>query len=68
MSNGLSRLQTRFLGDPEAVTKAESVIGQSLDAERADELGLVTFIFDDIDWRARSGCSLRNAPASSPMR
>ena len=66
MSNGLSRLQTRFLGDPEAVTKAESVIGQSLDAERADELGLVTFIFDDIDWEDEVRMFLEERSSFSP--
>ena len=33
MSNGLTRLETRFLGDPDGVTKAEATIGEPLDAE-----------------------------------
>jgi benzoyl-CoA-dihydrodiol lyase len=50
MSNGLTRLQTRFWGDEagyEAVTKRKN---EALEAEDAAELGLVTFAPDDIDW------------------
>jgi len=50
MSNGLSRLATRFLGDPDALAAAEKQAGQPLDAAAAEELGLVTFAPDDIDW------------------
>jgi benzoyl-CoA-dihydrodiol lyase len=50
MSNGLSRLATRFLGEPESADAASENIGKPLDAEAAEELGLVTFALDDIDW------------------
>ena len=50
MPNDISRLQTRFLGEPESVDKAKQSIGSLLDAGTANELGLVTFIYDDIDW------------------
>ncbi len=50
MSNGISRLDTRFLGEPESVEKAQTTIGQKLDAAACDELGLVTEALDDIDW------------------
>jgi len=50
MSNDISRLQTRFLGEPESVDKAEQSVGNLLNARDAEELGLVTFIYDDIDW------------------
>jgi benzoyl-CoA-dihydrodiol lyase len=50
MSNGITRLESRFLGEPDSVGKARSRIGDSLDAEAAAELGLVTFALDDIDW------------------
>ncbi|UOA28465.1 2,3-epoxybenzoyl-CoA dihydrolase [Pseudosulfitobacter sp. DSM 107133] len=50
MSNDLTRLQTRFLGEPEAVDKAKAAMGEQLEAEEAEELGLVTMILDDIDW------------------
>jgi len=50
MGNGLSRLETRFLGAPGMVEAASGRIGEPLEAEEADEAGLVTFILDDIDW------------------
>ena len=50
MGNGLSRLETRFLGTPEAVDTARARTGEPLDAAVAESLGLVTFAFDDIDW------------------
>jgi len=50
MSNGLTRLATRFLGEPASLDTARKAIGERLDAEQAEELGLVTFALDDIDW------------------
>ena len=50
MGNGLTRLATRFLAEPERVEKLEEDRGEALDAEAADALGLVTFTPDDIDW------------------
>lgn len=50
MGNGLTRLETRFLGAPDALEKARSLIGESLAAEAAADAGLVTFALDDIDW------------------
>ncbi|MBX2885986.1 MAG: 2,3-epoxybenzoyl-CoA dihydrolase [Granulosicoccus sp.] len=50
MSNDLTRLETRFLGTPDNVAASKSRINEQLEAEAADELGLVTMILDDIDW------------------
>lgn len=50
MSNALTRLQTRFLGEPEVLPKLENKAGLPLVAEEANELGLVSMIYDDIDW------------------
>jgi benzoyl-CoA-dihydrodiol lyase len=50
MSNGLTRLATRFIGEPESIDKARATIGQPLDASDADVLGLVTESLDEIDW------------------
>ena len=49
MSNGLTRLQSRFLAEPE---KLDEVLGdkKSFDTDDADDLGLVTFAPDDLDW------------------
>lgn len=49
MANGLTRLEARFPGDPDAVTNALSE-GGAMDAETAEDLGLVTAALDDIDW------------------
>lgn len=50
MSHGLTRLQSRFQADPADVDAAQAKAGEALDAETAEELGLVTFALDDIDW------------------
>ena len=50
MSNDLTRLATRFLGEPESVTKAQTTIGKPLDASDSATLGLVTESFDEVDW------------------
>jgi len=50
MSNGLSRLASRFLADPADLDRAKAASGEMLDAEAAQRLGLVTFALDDIDW------------------
>ena len=49
MANGLTRLQTRFLADPSQVDDVLSAEGP-IDTEAANELGLVTYAPDDIDW------------------
>jgi benzoyl-CoA-dihydrodiol lyase len=50
MGNGLTRLQTRYLGDSEGIAAVEKRAGEPLDAGDAERLGLVTFAPDDIDW------------------
>jgi benzoyl-CoA-dihydrodiol lyase len=50
MSNGLTRLQTRFWGDDAGYAAADKSRGTSLQAEDAADLGLITFAPDDIDW------------------
>jgi benzoyl-CoA-dihydrodiol lyase len=50
MSHGLTRLESRFQAEPGDVDTAKAKIGEALDAEAAEELGLVTFALDDIDW------------------
>jgi benzoyl-CoA-dihydrodiol lyase len=50
MSNGLTRLQTRFLGDSDGLAAVEKRAGDALEAGDAERLGLVTFAPDDIDW------------------
>jgi benzoyl-CoA-dihydrodiol lyase len=50
MSNGLTRLQTRFLGEPASVDAAQRLVGEPIEAEQALRAGLVTFAYDDVDW------------------
>ncbi len=49
MSNGLSRLASRFLRDPANVGRVLETRGP-IDTQAANKLGLVTFAPDDIDW------------------
>src|SRR6266446_1634720 len=66
MSNGLDRLRTRFLGEPEAHDNARQAIGQALDARAAEALGLVTFALDDIDWDDEIRLFLEERASFSP--
>ncbi|MCP9628147.1 2,3-epoxybenzoyl-CoA dihydrolase [Rhodopseudomonas palustris] len=66
MSHGLTRLQSRFQADPDEVKQAEAKIGEPLDAEAADELGLVTFALDDIDWDDEVRVFLEERASFSP--
>jgi len=50
MSNGITRLETRFLGEPDSLTNAKESINTPLDAEAAESIGLISAIYDDIDW------------------
>jgi benzoyl-CoA-dihydrodiol lyase len=66
MSNGLSRLQSRFLGEPQSLDRARAEIGRELDAEAAAELGIVTFALDDIDWEDEIRLFLEERTSFSP--
>jgi benzoyl-CoA-dihydrodiol lyase len=50
MVNGSTRLHTRFNGATAAIEALRATIGTELDAERALDLGLVTFGPDELDW------------------
>ncbi|HEY2575169.1 MAG TPA: 2,3-epoxybenzoyl-CoA dihydrolase [Streptosporangiaceae bacterium] len=66
MGNGLSRLQTRFLGDADGLAAAQAAAGEPLEAERAEELGLVTFAPDDIDWAEEVRIAVEERTSFSP--
>jgi benzoyl-CoA-dihydrodiol lyase len=66
MGNGLTRLQTRFLGDPDALAAAEKAAGEPLPAEEAEKLGLVTFAPDDIDWEEEVRIAIEERASFSP--
>jgi benzoyl-CoA-dihydrodiol lyase len=63
MANGLSRLQTRFLKEPE---RAEAPIGEPLDGEAALDAQLVTFAPDDIDWEDEVRLAIEERASLSP--
>ncbi|MEO3476218.1 2,3-epoxybenzoyl-CoA dihydrolase [Phaeobacter sp. CAU 1743] len=66
MGNDLTRLQTRFLGTPESVEALRDHIGEPLEADQAEELGLVTYAFDDIDWEDEVRIFLEERASFSP--
>ncbi len=49
MSNGLTRLGTRFLGDPERACRVAGLTEPLTPGDASDE-GLVTFVVEDLDW------------------
>ena len=66
MGNGLTRLQTRFYGEPDSVARAERHIGDVLASATAEELGLVTFTYDDTDWDDEVRIMLEERASFSP--
>ena len=66
MGNGLTRLETRFLGEPESVAEARKHEGEEIDGETADKLGLVTESFDDIDWEDEVRIVIEERASFSP--
>jgi len=66
MCNGLTRLETRFLDNEAAIAALEVESGKDLEAEAADELGLVTFIPDDIDWQDEVRLAIEERASFSP--
>jgi benzoyl-CoA-dihydrodiol lyase len=66
MVNGLTRLQSRFLADPEQPQRLRQWIGAPIDAQTALELGLVTFAPDDIDWDDEVRVAIEERASFSP--
>ncbi len=66
MANGMTRLETRFLGEPESVARARERRGADLDAKQASGLGLVTFTPDDLDWDDEIRMLLEERASFSP--
>ncbi|HSO31794.1 MAG TPA: 2,3-epoxybenzoyl-CoA dihydrolase [Labilithrix sp.] len=64
MGNGLTRLQTRFLGTPERVAR---VLEQgALSTPEAMKAGMATFAPDDIDWDDEIRIAFEERAAMSP--
>ena len=66
MSNGLTRLQTRFWGDEAGFGAASKRRGAALVAEDAADLGLITFAPDDIDWDEEIRIAIEERASFSP--
>ncbi|MEO6653515.1 MAG: 2,3-epoxybenzoyl-CoA dihydrolase [Ilumatobacteraceae bacterium] len=66
MSNGLTRLHTRFWGRNGALASATDVVGHDLDADAAREVELVTFTPDDLDWGDEIRIMLEERNSFSP--
>jgi benzoyl-CoA-dihydrodiol lyase len=66
MANALTRLQTRFLGEPATITKCEAEKTVALDADAANDLGLVTAIYDEADWSDEIRIMLEERASFSP--
>jgi benzoyl-CoA-dihydrodiol lyase len=66
MGNGLTRLQTRFLGEPEQVDTLKGKIGQLIEGAEAAELGLVTMAYEDFDWDDELRILLEERASFSP--
>ncbi len=65
MANDLTRLQTRFLGTPEATDEVLAHSGR-FDAAQATELGLATVAADEIDWEDELRLAIEERVSFSP--
>jgi len=66
MGNGLTRLQTRFLGHDDALTAVEKCVNEPQLAADAEQKGLVTFAPDDIDWADEVRIAIEERASFSP--
>ena len=66
MSNGLTRLRTRFWGRDDALGNAVAVVGKDLEAADALAAELVTFTPDDLDWEDELRLMLEERNSYSP--
>jgi benzoyl-CoA-dihydrodiol lyase len=64
MSHGLTRLQARWLRDPEHV--GDIVDGGPYDPAAAEEAGIVTVVADDIDWDDEVRVAIEERSSLSP--
>lgn len=65
MSNGLTRLDSRFLAMPTRVEEVVSHVG-GFDTEAAEEVGLVTFAPDELDWEDEVRVAIEERTSLSP--
>jgi len=65
MSNGLTRLQSRFLATPGKVDEILAVVDR-FDTKAAEEAGLITFAPDDLDWEDEIRVAIEERTSLSP--
>jgi benzoyl-CoA-dihydrodiol lyase len=65
MSNGLTRLHSRFLAEPQQVDEVCNHSGP-FDTEAAEEAGLITFAPDDLDWEDEIRVAIEERTSLSP--
>jgi len=65
MSNGLTRLQTRFLAEPDRVREVLAE-AEPFDAPSAADAGLVSFVPDELDWDDEVRLAIEGRAAFSP--
>jgi benzoyl-CoA-dihydrodiol lyase len=66
MCNGLGRLESRFLGEPEKLDELRALTGEAISSREADDLGLITFAPDDIDWQEEVRLAIDERAKLSP--
>jgi benzoyl-CoA-dihydrodiol lyase len=66
MGNGLTRLQTRYLGEPDTLKAVQGKIGTAIEAEEADSLGLITTAYESFDWDDETRMMLEERASFSP--
>jgi benzoyl-CoA-dihydrodiol lyase len=66
LGNGLTRLETRYLGDDEQLAAVKAAKGKDIDAQEAEALGLVTFAPDEIDWEDEVRIAIEERASLSP--
>jgi benzoyl-CoA-dihydrodiol lyase len=65
MSNGLTRLQSRFLATPEKVNEILASADR-FDTAEAEDAGLITFAPDDLDWEDEIRVAIEERTSLSP--
>jgi benzoyl-CoA-dihydrodiol lyase len=66
MGNGLTRLKRRYLGNDADLAEVEKRAGDELEAEDAEQLGLVTFTSNDADWSEQVHDAIEERASLSP--
>ena len=66
MGNALTRLETRFLGEPTTIAALKGKIGAAVEADEADQLGLITQAYETFDWDDELRVMLEGRASFSP--